>query len=155
MACPYPLPKLVLHRVRSSASYFNFQYPLCSLGQPVAAYFLFLVFPSLIFTWHVYDWSLCGLFENISIKNANIIPYYLKRQAVYFQYPLVSLRSASSCLLLIPRLPVTNIYVACIWLIPLRLIWKYMDKKCKHSTLLFKKTGSILPVSSSFLTVSQ
>jgi hypothetical protein len=32
MTGPQPLPKRVLHRLRSSASSFNFQYPLFSLG---------------------------------------------------------------------------------------------------------------------------
>jgi hypothetical protein len=40
---PQPFPKPVLHRVRSSASCLNCQYPLFSLNHPVAAYVFFLV----------------------------------------------------------------------------------------------------------------
>jgi hypothetical protein len=45
---PLPLPKRVLHRVRSSASSFNFPYLLFSSGHTVAAYAFFLVFPSFL-----------------------------------------------------------------------------------------------------------
>ena len=45
---PLPLPKPVLHTVRSSASSFNFQYHLLSLSLPVAAYVFLLIFPSLL-----------------------------------------------------------------------------------------------------------
>lgn len=43
---PYPLPKLVLYRLRSSASSFYFRGTLISLRHPVATYFFFLVLPS-------------------------------------------------------------------------------------------------------------
>jgi hypothetical protein len=46
MSGPWPLPKRVLQRVRSSASSFNYQYPLVSLRSPVAA-FVFLSLTSL------------------------------------------------------------------------------------------------------------
>ena len=45
---PQTLSKRVLHRVGFSASCFNFQYLLFFLSHPVAAYFFFLVSPSLI-----------------------------------------------------------------------------------------------------------
>jgi hypothetical protein len=45
---PQPLPELVLHRVRSSASYLNFQYPLFSFSSSNRILFLFLVFPSFL-----------------------------------------------------------------------------------------------------------
>jgi hypothetical protein len=38
---PYPLPKRVLHRVRSSTSSFNFQYPLASLRPSSSCLHLF------------------------------------------------------------------------------------------------------------------
>jgi hypothetical protein len=45
-----PLPERVLQTVRSSASSFNFQYPVFSLGWSsiCLAYIVFLVFPSLL-----------------------------------------------------------------------------------------------------------
>jgi len=43
-----PLPKRVLHRVRSNPSSFNFKCPLFPLGHAVAAYVFFFVFSSLL-----------------------------------------------------------------------------------------------------------
>jgi len=48
MTGPQPLPKLVLHRLRSSASSFHVQHPLFSLRSSTAAYVFFLIFPSLL-----------------------------------------------------------------------------------------------------------
>ena len=45
---PQPLPKSVLHTVRSSASSFNLQYPILAQGHSVAAYHFYFVFPSLL-----------------------------------------------------------------------------------------------------------
>jgi len=42
------LPKRALQRVRSGTSFFNFHYPLFSLGHPVTAYVFFSVFLSLL-----------------------------------------------------------------------------------------------------------
>jgi len=48
LTSPFHLPKRVLHRVRSSAFSFNFQYPLFPKGHSVAAYDLPLVFLSFL-----------------------------------------------------------------------------------------------------------
>ena len=48
-AGPHSLPKRVLHRMRSGASSFHFQYPLVFLMSFSSSYVFFLVFPSLLF----------------------------------------------------------------------------------------------------------
>ena len=48
MTGPQPLPKRVLHILRSSTSSFHLQHPLFSLRSSTAAYVFFIIFPSLL-----------------------------------------------------------------------------------------------------------
>jgi len=54
-----PLPKPVLHTVRSSASSFNFQCPLFSLRSSSSLLVYILVFRSLLFLPAFYLWCVC------------------------------------------------------------------------------------------------
>ena len=111
---PKPLPKRFLHTVRSRRPSFNWQYPLLSLRS--SSSFLCLLPRLLITSIDISSSSsssvICQTTGPKPLPKRFLHTVRSRSSSFNWQYPLLSLRSSSSFLCLLPRLVITSIDIS-------------------------------------------